>query len=106
MKTETVNAVEESRFAGIFSGNDAPIAPVKNAKIEKKAPIKQPEQAVNEKRTNIEMPLVLHEKLTIMAHLEFSTIKRIINEAVEKTIVQYEKTHGELKRVPKSQRTK
>jgi hypothetical protein len=62
------------------------------------------EETVKEKRTNIEMPLALHEKLTIMANWEFSSIKEIINASVEKTVAEYEKEHGELKRVPKSQR--
>jgi len=64
------------------------------------------EEQTKEKRTTLEMPAILHEKLKIMAHWELADLKEIITSSLEKTVSEYEKEHGELKRVPKSQRKK
>lgn len=85
-----------------FGDNEAEIQPKKEKRIKDK-----PSETVDyseEIRVTLQMPKELHQKVKIMANFEFSTIKDVINESLKKTIGQYEKTHGELVKVPKSKK--
>jgi len=59
-------------------------------------------KTLNYDRVTTQIDKELYSKVKIMAHWELTTITDIINSALSKTVVQYEKTHGELVKVPKS----
>lgn len=61
---------------------------------------------IHEIRVTLQMPAELHKKIKIMAHWELTSLKDIINASLEATVLEYEKTHGQLANVPKSQRGK
>jgi hypothetical protein len=97
-------------FSAMYSGDEPEDVitevPVKKSKTTKKDPNIKVTEEVKEIRATLQMPFEIHKKIKIMAHWELTSLKDIINKALEETIVQYEKTHGELVSVPKSQKKK
>lgn len=94
-------------------GDDEPEQPTFNQNIEvgKKAvtskipAIKDEEtELTHEIRVTLQMPFELHQKIKIMAHWELSSLKNVINEALTKTVAEYEDTHGQLVAKPKSEK--
>lgn len=67
---------------------------------------KQTKTLQAEDRITLIMPRDLYQKIKVMAHWELTTMKEIINNSLEKTVKDYEKTHGELNQVPKSKKTR
>lgn len=109
-ETKEVPAVlhyEEPKTETDFKHEDSVIVP----KVQIEKPIKQkdePKKEVSEYTSRITLLTSdeIHKKMKIMAHHELTTLTDLINSALKKTIVQYEKTHGELVMIPKSQKKK
>jgi hypothetical protein len=102
--TDLKKPTKRSGFEGIFSG-DAPEE--KEIKKEQSIPTKKSEpntidKSPKEIRVTLQIDSELHQKVKIMAHWELTTLKEVIGLALQKTVDEYEKTHGVLARVPKS----
>jgi hypothetical protein len=90
--------------------NDAPALKEKHKSPMTLGEIMEAEQKPKEVSAEVRVTLLMnretHEKIKIMAHWELTSLKDIINTSLEATIVEYERTHGQLANVPKSQRKK
>lgn len=96
--TETKKPAKRTGFAGIFNGNDA------EETVTEIVAATEPKKNDNCIRMTFLLDADLHEKIKIMAHWELTTLKDVLNSAVEKTVAVYEKEHGALISVPKSQK--
>ena len=96
MATKPIKADANPRtgFSALFNG-ETPEETASQPKAEK---------PTNEVRVTHQMDAELHKKIKIMANFEFTTLKDIINTALQKTVAEYEETHGELVKVPKSKK--
>src|SRR6187431_2844451 len=96
--TETKTTQREKRKAGLSALLRDDVEEITNESlptvIHEISENEKEKEISNEVRVTLQMEKEIHKKVKIMAHWELTTLKDIVNSSLEKTISEYEKTHG------------